>query len=117
MTPLPQVNCTLTAVQGGGTTHDYRRSSTAVDKWAGESGAFVNERLVSKFNSGGAEDRIQRITLYVDGDLPVDLKMGDTVVYVYEGNLYSARVGKMASPRMPGVPSYSTLDLEEIDAA
>lgn len=84
MVPGPR-NARLLRIGGGGSTGGYRRPPGAdADKWSGDVGANVHEKVIVS-TSGGTLSRHKVTALLIPGDLrpPVELKTGDTITYKY----------------------------------
>lgn len=119
MTVPPQINATLTAINGPGLSERYNRAAGAGSpKWRGTTGIYIQQDIRSFFSAPGALNRVQVTTLYMDGDLEMtdQLKAGDTVFFTYRGVAQSAKVQDIGGATLDGVPNYLTATLEEINA-
>lgn len=83
---LPQANVRLLKISSPGQAADFNRpAGAAVDKWTGDEGAYLQEKLVSNLatSQGGELNRVKSSTLIMPGNLSpsIDLATGDVVTF------------------------------------
>jgi hypothetical protein len=115
----PQINATLLAISrpGTGFTEDYDRPADPLTPaWQGQSGAYVRQKMQSRFNPMGGSDRTTDITVYIDSDIAraVSLKAGDTLTVQYLDNTYAVRAMEVATTVLPGTGDSCRVALEEM---
>ena len=120
---IPQTNGNLLSVTRGGYTEDYDRpAGTADPVWSGNLEIYVKQRILSSLGAQQGElNRVEEVTLFIPGDLPVTLQGGDTVVY-QAGNpdnpiTFTGNVRDSIDPAfMAMLPDYYKVALEDVNA-
>lgn len=126
MTVLPQQNCVLITVSGGGTTEDYATVAGSVTaKWTGNVGSYVSRKTRVAFNASGSLNRVTEIHLIIPGDMGPEfsLQSGDVVTWTQFNPVdqstvtYTGKVQGYVTPaNLTSLPNYVDITLENVRA-
>lgn len=110
----PQINATLTKVEGVGTSADYDHAGGADDpKWEGSEGCYFQSTL-ARVPSGGETAVIGTRSLILDEAVDIDWSTGDTVTFTpFGGSEQTGEIQAIRVAAMPGVQGTVKLALED----
>ncbi len=113
---LPQTNARLRTIAGRGFTAEADLPETTGDpKWAGNTGVYVNEKVVAS-TAGARLDHFRKRYIVIPGDLrpPVEVEPGDVLTYFYAGQQRTGRVENIEAHLMSGVTPTVRLYFQDV---
>jgi hypothetical protein len=127
---LSQINAQVTKIErpggtaAGGYTEEWDRPATdpegdpskgGLNVFAGKADAYYREKRERVSGAGADVERniLVRRSLYLDGDISIDLKEGDTVTFTYKGTERIAPVIAVEEPEVGYIGSQTRLTLTD----
>lgn len=97
---LPKTNARLLIITGGGTSEDFGSTEGAdTEKWRGNQGAYITERVLVEVGGGGLDEAKQTVLIIDSGHT---VAQGDTVTYTYDGAEHTRRVRDIERHKLVG---------------